>query len=68
MLFEAPTIEGLAASVQEALAEERQPAPPIVRVAREVELPLAFAQQRLWFLHQLEPESPVYNIFGIVRF
>ena len=62
-LFEAPTVAGLA-EVVERMQQGGQAwsALPILPVRRAGPLPLSFAQQRLWFLDQLEPGSPAYNI------
>ncbi len=67
-LFEAPTVAGLAESVEAAMrAAQGLQAPPIVAVSRDGRLPLSFAQQRLWFMDQLEPGNPAYNIPSAIR-
>jgi amino acid adenylation domain-containing protein len=67
-LFEHQTIAALARAVESLLREdEGHVAPPLRSVARDRVLPLSFAQQRLWFLDQLEPDSAIYNYSSAVR-
>ncbi|GAA2798137.1 amino acid adenylation domain-containing protein [Saccharopolyspora taberi] len=64
-LFESPTVAALAGVVTSASGREQ--APPIPVVDRDGDLPLSFAQQRLWFLDQLSPGEATYNVPGMVR-
>ncbi len=70
VLFEKPTVAELARYLEAAMASPAGRAPispaPISRAARH-EGPLSFAQERLWFLHQLEPGSPAYNVPWALR-
>ena len=62
-LFEAPAPAELAARVDAALREGQElVAPALVRAARQDAAPLSFAQERLWFLNQLDPGDPSYII------
>lgn len=66
-LFESPTIAALADRIELATRETEPGGPLLVRVQRDRPLPLSFPQQRLWFLSELDPDSPSYNITYAIR-
>jgi amino acid adenylation domain-containing protein len=63
-LFENPTVEGLAQEIEQNLQQFDTTScrNPISRQSDSTKRKLSYAQQRLWFLDQLEPESVVYNL------
>jgi amino acid adenylation domain-containing protein len=68
VLFEAPTLAALAERVGEARHAEHGVQPPPLRpIPRTGALPLSFAQQRFWFLQQLEPGNTAYNMPAAAR-
>ena len=67
-LFESSSLGALARRIDALLGSYQDTEIPILRaVPRDRPLPLSFAQERLWFLDQLEPENPFYNIPFFVR-
>lgn len=65
--FETPTVAALAVAVEEGLNNGAASPPRLQRAPRTDTLPLSFAQQRLWFLDQLESGSAFYNVPAAVR-
>ena len=64
-LFTAPTIAALALEIEQ--SQQVISAPSILTRTDNINLPLSFAQQRLWFLDQLKPNSAFYNLGGALR-
>ncbi|WP_153040644.1 non-ribosomal peptide synthetase, partial [Actinoplanes sp. TFC3] len=63
-IFETPTVAELAAVLATRGGSHR---PDLVAVRRPEGIPLSFAQQRLWFLNELEGASATYNIPLAIR-
>ena len=67
-VFERPSVGELAEEIEKELKGGAGiSVAKVTKVGRERELPLSFAQQRLWFLEQLEPGNTAYNIGTGVR-
>ncbi|MGB3698172.1 MAG: condensation domain-containing protein, partial [Gordonia sp. (in: high G+C Gram-positive bacteria)] len=63
-IFESPSVRALAAAAPVGGAV----LPPLVATTpRPAQLPLSFAQQRMWFINQLDPSSAAYNIPAVLR-
>lgn len=65
-IFDTPTIAGLAARLQHAQPNEVDPN-LITKAPRDIPLALSSAQQRMWFLDQLQPGNPFYYMPGEIR-
>jgi amino acid adenylation domain-containing protein/non-ribosomal peptide synthase protein (TIGR01720 family) len=67
-LFEASELGAFAAQVEAIQASGGgNSQQPIAPVDRSLPVPLSYSQQRMWFLWQMEPDSPAYNVGGMVR-
>jgi hypothetical protein len=72
-LFDAPTVAALSGRIsgllRAASKHPAHPAPPLVprRDGAFAELPLSFAQERLWFIEQLQPGTATYNMATVAR-
>ncbi|MBV9108538.1 MAG: amino acid adenylation domain-containing protein, partial [Gemmatimonadetes bacterium] len=61
-VFESPRLSAMAAAVEARMRDgAAEDAPPIVHLEGN-DLPLSFAQERMWFLDRLEPGSAAYNL------
>jgi len=62
VVFGAPTARRLAEKVRRDRSQEPEVSVPLLPATRTGLLPLSYAQQRLWFLDQLDPGSAIYNM------
>ncbi|MBR8829322.1 MAG: amino acid adenylation domain-containing protein [Gomphosphaeria aponina SAG 52.96 = DSM 107014] len=63
-LFEAPTLKEFSQIIETSKLEKTQ---KITKRKIDTNIPLSFAQERLWFLNQLEGSSATYNIPGAIK-
>ncbi|HEV2147851.1 MAG TPA: amino acid adenylation domain-containing protein [Longimicrobiaceae bacterium] len=65
--FDNPTVAATADYIAQA-RDAAEKVPPLLPADRTGEVPLSFAQQRLWYVDQADPGNPAYNMPYAVRF
>ncbi|MGE5499852.1 MAG: amino acid adenylation domain-containing protein, partial [Syntrophothermus sp.] len=66
-IFETPTVEGLASAVLRLKKLSSSGSTRITKKNTTGAIPLSYAQERLWFLEQMEPGSPFYNMTDVYK-
>lgn len=62
-VFETPTLAGLAQQIDAAPpVPQRGAIPPLRPQPQNGPPPLSYAQERMWFVHQIQPDSTAYNL------
>ena len=69
VLFENPSVAELSVQVEALQARsDGLEELPIAEVRRGAEIPLSFSQERVWFIHQMNPDNLAYNFQSSIRF
>ena len=67
VVFEKPTVEGIAESLREKREETGEVAGKVEKRAEGERIPLTYGQERLWFLERFQPGEGVYHIPVVLR-
>ncbi len=67
-VFESPTVPGLAAALDQASPNQVIKPPPVTAAERKGDIPLSFAQERMWFLYQMAPDDYAHHIPVTLRY
>ncbi len=66
-LFDHPTLGGFAAAVRATRLGGEEQGEPVQRRPEGEEPPLSFAQERMWTIARIEPDSPAYNVPAVLE-
>lgn len=68
-IFTSPVVEALARFIDnQRITDTATPIGPIIRIQRGGSYNLSYSQKRLWFLHQVNPDDPFYNVPFVISF